>query len=100
MNLQHHKCKLCGMIFVNSKELAKHQIEAHINKMLQCQSCNRIFHNRQEFKKHAIKVHGNSSSHRPNFKSNFDGDNNNIQYNNNSKEVTVLSDDNDHNNIE
>ena len=52
---------MCGMIFVNAKELASHQINVHVNKMFQCQSCNRIFDNNQEFEKHATKVHGNST---------------------------------------
>ena len=61
MDSQSYKCNMCGMIFVNSKELASHQINVHVNKMFQCQSCNRIFDNNQEFEKHATKVHGNST---------------------------------------
>ena len=88
MQSQPYKCNICGMIFVNSKELAKHKIDVHINKSFQCQSCNKVFGNSQEFEKHAIEVHG-SSSHYPS-KSNSDNDINNIQVNNNNnKEVVV-----------
>jgi uncharacterized C2H2 Zn-finger protein len=81
------------MILVNSKELAKHQIDVHINEMLQCQSCNKVFGNSQEFEKHAIEVHG-SCGHYPS-KSNSDDDIDNIQVNNNKKEEEVVAPDND-----
>jgi uncharacterized C2H2 Zn-finger protein len=50
------------MIFVNSKELSKHQMIVHMDKMFQCQSCNKVFNNRKEFEKHAIDIHGLSQS--------------------------------------
>jgi hypothetical protein len=80
------------MIFVNSKELAKHQIDVHINELFQCQSCNKVFGNSQEFEKHAIEVHGSGGSHYPS-KSNSDGDSmGNIQYNNDNKKEVVVAD--------
>jgi hypothetical protein len=37
-----YKCSSCGIVLVNSKELLKHQIAAHVDKMVQCQSCRNI----------------------------------------------------------
>jgi uncharacterized C2H2 Zn-finger protein len=92
MQSQPYKCNICGMIFVNSKELAKHQIDVHINELFQCQSCNKVFGNSQEFEKHAIEVHGSGDSHYPS-KSNSDGDSmGNIQYNNDNKKEVVVAD--------
>ena len=70
MHSQSYKCNICGMVFVNSKELAKHQIDVHINELFQCQACNKVFDDSQQFEKHAIEVHGGSSSNHYSSKSN------------------------------
>ena len=46
------------MVFINSSELAKHQMAVHEEKMFQCQSCNEVLANEQEFRRHTIGVHG------------------------------------------
>jgi hypothetical protein len=55
-----YKCNLCGIVLVNSKELLKHQIAVHIDKMFQCQSCNKIFGTQDKFENHAAEIHGMS----------------------------------------
>jgi uncharacterized C2H2 Zn-finger protein len=57
---QPYKCNICGMVFVNSQQLGKHQIVVHIDKMFQCQSCNKVFDNKQKFERHAIEAHSRS----------------------------------------
>jgi rubredoxin len=42
MNLKSFKCKKCGMIFLNSRELDVHEINVHIDKLYQCKSCYKI----------------------------------------------------------
>jgi uncharacterized Zn finger protein len=58
--VKQYKCNICGIVEVNSKELLKHQIAVHIDKMFQCQSCNKVFDTKIKFENHAAKVHGNS----------------------------------------
>jgi uncharacterized C2H2 Zn-finger protein len=53
-----YKCSICGIVLVNSKELLKHQIAAHVNKMFQCQSCNKIFDTKDKFENHTAEIHG------------------------------------------
>ena len=90
MPSQSYKCNICGMIFVNSKELAKHQIDVHINEMCQCQACNKVFDNRQEFEKHAIQVHGSSSHYSSkSYSEDSDGSMNNVQDNNYNREAAA-----------
>jgi uncharacterized C2H2 Zn-finger protein len=54
-------CDICGMIFVNEKELAKHRALVHATdndqKMFQCQSCSKFFDSKEDFTKHAIETH-------------------------------------------
>ena len=55
------KCNDCGMVFVNTDELAGHRNAVHAGTMLQCQSCNKFFESKQEFEEHAFEVHGEKS---------------------------------------
>jgi uncharacterized C2H2 Zn-finger protein len=57
-----YKCNICGMVLVNSKELLKHQIAVHIDKMFQCQSCNKIFGTKDKFENHVAEIHGMSQN--------------------------------------
>jgi uncharacterized C2H2 Zn-finger protein len=60
MKSKPYVCDVCGMIFVNEKELTKHTALVHATnseKMFQCQSCNAFFGSREEFKRHALEVH-------------------------------------------
>jgi uncharacterized C2H2 Zn-finger protein len=57
-----YKCNICGMVLVNSKELLKHQIAVHIDKMFQCQSCNKIFGTKNKFENHVAEIHDNSQN--------------------------------------
>jgi uncharacterized C2H2 Zn-finger protein len=57
-----YKCNTCGIILANSRELLKHQIAVHIDKMFQCQSCNKIFGTKDEFENHAAEIHGISQN--------------------------------------
>ena len=50
------------MVLVNSKELLKHQITVHIDKMFQCQSCSKIFGTKDKFENHVAEIHGMSQS--------------------------------------
>ena len=52
-----YQCNICGMVLVNSKELLKHQIAVHIDKMFQCQSCNKIFGTKNKFENHVAEIH-------------------------------------------
>ena len=45
------------MVLINSKELLKHQIAVHIDKMFQCQSCNKIFGTKNKFENHVAEIH-------------------------------------------
>jgi uncharacterized C2H2 Zn-finger protein len=55
------ECDICGMVFINEKELAKHRALVHSidndQKMFQCQSCSKFFDSKEDFAKHAIEVH-------------------------------------------
>jgi uncharacterized C2H2 Zn-finger protein len=51
MKSEPYRCDICGMIFVNEKELVKHSEQ----KMFQCQSCNAFFESKEDFEKHAIQ---------------------------------------------
>jgi uncharacterized C2H2 Zn-finger protein len=57
MKSEPYRCEICKMVFINSSELAKHQMVVHKEKMFQCQSCNKVFANEQEFERHTIGVH-------------------------------------------
>jgi uncharacterized C2H2 Zn-finger protein len=57
-----YKCNICGMVLVSSKELSKHQIAVHIDKMFQCQSCNKIFGTKNKFENHVAEIHDNSQN--------------------------------------
>jgi len=57
MNLKSFKCKKCGMIFLNSRELDVHEINVHIDKLYQCKSCYKILWNADEFNEHIKKIH-------------------------------------------
>jgi hypothetical protein len=50
------------MVFVNSEKLLQHQMNVHIDQMLQCQSCNKVFASKEEFKNHEIEIHSGSKS--------------------------------------
>jgi uncharacterized C2H2 Zn-finger protein len=56
---------MCGMMFVNGKELAKHKALVHATtnneKLFQCQSCNKFFDSREKFKKHTFELHSGRS---------------------------------------
>jgi uncharacterized C2H2 Zn-finger protein len=60
------ECEICGMMFINKKELAKHRELVHpINndeKMFQCQSCSIFFDSKEEFTKHALETHSEKSN--------------------------------------
>src|SRR5919108_1834048 len=56
-----YKCNDCGMVFLNSPELTKHEFSVHVDKLYQCQSCNKIFLDANEFNKHIV-IHSVSSS--------------------------------------
>jgi len=66
MKLSHMECEICGMIFINKKELAKHRELVHPTnndeKMFQCQSCSMFFDNKEEFVKHALETHSEKSN--------------------------------------
>jgi uncharacterized C2H2 Zn-finger protein len=59
MKSEPYRCDICGMIFVNEKELVKHSELVHATsndqKMFQCQSCNAFFESKEDFEKHAIQ---------------------------------------------
>jgi uncharacterized C2H2 Zn-finger protein len=58
MKSESYVCNICGMVFVNVKELAKHSELVHAanrEKMFQCQSCNAFFESKEDFEKHAIQ---------------------------------------------
>jgi len=50
------------MIFVNFRELTKHDINVHVDKLYQCQSCNQILVDEDDFNRHISKLHGGSPS--------------------------------------
>ena len=56
MNLKSFKCKKCGMIFLNSRELDVHEINVHIDKLYQCKSCYKILWNADEFNDQAPEI--------------------------------------------
>ena len=60
-------CNICGMIFVNKKELAKHRALVHATnkdeKMFQCQSCSMFFSSKEDFERHAIEAHSEKSNY-------------------------------------
>jgi uncharacterized C2H2 Zn-finger protein len=60
------ECEICGMIFINKRELAKHNELVHpINndeKMFQCQSCSMFFDSKEEFARHALETHSEKSN--------------------------------------
>ena len=66
MKLSLMECKICGMIFINKKELAKHRELVHPRnndeKMFQCQSCSMFFDSKEEFAKHALETHSEKSN--------------------------------------
>jgi uncharacterized C2H2 Zn-finger protein len=63
MKSEPYRCGVCSMVFINSNELAKHQMVVHRKKMFQCQSCNKFFANEKDFGKHIMEVHsGNQQS--------------------------------------
>jgi uncharacterized C2H2 Zn-finger protein len=51
-------CNICGMVFINEKELAKHSSLVHAanndEKMFQCQSCSKFFDSKEEYENHII----------------------------------------------
>jgi uncharacterized C2H2 Zn-finger protein len=62
MQSEPYTCDICNMVFVNSEKLLQHQMNVHVDQMLQCQSCNKVFANKEEFKKHEIEIHSGSKS--------------------------------------
>ena len=56
------KCKICGMLFLNSIELTVHEINIHVDKLYQHQSCYKILRNTDEFNEHIKRVHSRFSS--------------------------------------
>jgi uncharacterized C2H2 Zn-finger protein len=66
MKLSHMECEICGMIFINIKELARHRELVHPTnndeKMFQCQSCSMFFDSEEEFAKHALETHSEKSN--------------------------------------
>ena len=65
MKSEPYSCNICGMIFVNKEELAKHRALVHATnkdeKLFQCQSCNKFFDSREKFKKHTFELHSGRS---------------------------------------
>ena len=62
MQSEPYTCNICNMVFVNSEKLLQHQMNVHIDQMLQCQSCNKVFASKEEFKNHEIEIHSGSKS--------------------------------------
>jgi uncharacterized C2H2 Zn-finger protein len=66
MKPEPYTCDICGMVFVNEKELSKHSELVHATsndqKMFQCQSCSKFFDSKEDFEKHAIQ-HSEKSSY-------------------------------------
>jgi uncharacterized C2H2 Zn-finger protein len=67
MKPEPYSCNICGMIFVNKKELAKHGALVHATnkdeKMFQCQSCSMFFSSIEDFERHAIEAHSKKSNY-------------------------------------
>ena len=67
MKSEPYSCNICGMIFVNKKELAKHGALVHATnkdeKMFQCQSCSMFFSSKEDFERHAIEAHSEKSNY-------------------------------------
>jgi uncharacterized C2H2 Zn-finger protein len=61
MKSKSYKCKICGMLFLNSIELTVHEINVHVDKLYQCQSCYKILRNADEFNEHIKRVHSRSA---------------------------------------
>ena len=65
MKLSLMDCEICGMFFINKKELANHRELVHPSnndvKMFQCQSCSMFFDSKEEFAKHALETHSEKS---------------------------------------
>jgi rubredoxin len=55
-----YKCNTCGLVLINTKELLKHKIVLHNDRIYQCQSCNKIFDTKDKFENHAAEIHGTS----------------------------------------
>ena len=67
MKPEPYSCNICGMIFVNKEELAKHRALVHATnkdeKMFQCQSCSMFFSSEEDFERHAIEAHSEKSNY-------------------------------------
>jgi|GEM_PF-882811 uncharacterized C2H2 Zn-finger protein len=57
-----YKCNICGLVFVNPKELLKHKIVLHGDRIYQCQSCNKIFDTKYKFENHLAEIHDTSQN--------------------------------------
>ena len=67
MKSEPYLCNICGMIFVNKKELTKHGAFVHATnkdeKMFKCQSCSMFFSSKEDFERHAIEAHSEKSNY-------------------------------------
>jgi ribosome-binding protein aMBF1 (putative translation factor) len=57
-----YKCNICGLVLVNPKELLKHKIVLHGDRIYQCQSCNKIFDTKYKFENHLAEIHDTSQN--------------------------------------
>jgi Zinc finger, C2H2 type len=56
------KCNICGLVLINTKELLKHKIVLHNDRIYQCQSCNKIFDTKYRFENHLAEIHDTSQN--------------------------------------
>jgi Zinc finger, C2H2 type len=57
-----YKCNTCGLVLINTKELLKHKIVLHNDRIYQCQSCNKIFDTKYRFENHLAEIHDTSQN--------------------------------------
>jgi Zinc finger, C2H2 type len=57
-----YKCNICGLVLINTKELLKHKIVLHNDRIYQCQSCNKIFDTKYRFENHLAEIHDTSQN--------------------------------------
>jgi Zinc finger, C2H2 type len=57
-----YKCNICGLVLINTKELLKHKIVLHNDRIYQCQSCNKIFDTKYRFENHLAEIHNTSQN--------------------------------------
>jgi hypothetical protein len=57
-----YKCNICGLVLLNTRELLKHKIVLHNDRIYQCQSCNKIFDTKYRFENHLAEIHDTSQN--------------------------------------